>query len=260
MPGQDDPPEISLDELGRLVTTAGADIAGREILNLRRIDPATLMGSGQLASVVASARNAEADVMVIDADLHPRQQRNIEKAYGGKVLDRTAVILDIFAAHAHTVEGRLQVERAQLEYLLPRLSELWVRFSRQRGGIGPFRGPGETQLETDRRLYRDRIKALDERIDVVSRRRAGRRSSRRQAGLMVAALVGYTNAGKSTLLNAMTTAHVHTEDKLFATLDPTTRRMALPGGGLMLVTDTVGFPTATHTLGKGVSGNTRRGC
>ncbi|MBM4436592.1 MAG: GTPase HflX [Actinobacteria bacterium] len=235
------PAEVSLEELARLVDTAGADTAGRTTMHVRRAHPATLLGAGQLDVVVAAAKADAADVIVLDGDLLPRQQRNLERAFGGKVLDRTAVILDIFAARAHTVEGRLQVERAQLEYLLPRLSELWVRFSRQRGGIGPFRGPGETQLETDRRLYRDRISALERRLEEVRLRRGGRRQRRRDAGLLVGALIGYTNAGKSTLLNVLTGATAHAEDKLFATLDPTTRRLEFVGGGVMLLTDTVGF-------------------
>jgi GTP-binding protein HflX len=235
------PVKTSLEELAHLVDTAGATVAARTVVSLRRPHAATLLGTGQVQAVVEQAKRDAADVLVLDADLLPRQQRNLEGAFGGKVLDRTAVILDIFAARAHTMEGRLQVERAQLEYLLPRLSELWVEFSRQRGGIGPFRGPGEMQIETDRRLYRDRMAQLDERLDEVRQQRAARRQRRREAGLPVAALVGYTNAGKSTLLNALTDADALTEDKLFATLDPTTRRLELPGGGTLLLTDTVGF-------------------
>ena len=235
------PAAASLEELAQLVDTAGAEVGNRTIVRMRHPQAATLLGTGQVQTIVQQAKSDAADVLVLDADLLPRQQRNIERAFGGKVLDRTAVILDIFAARAHTVEGRLQVERAQLEYLLPRLSELWVEFSRQRGGIGPFRGPGEMQIETDRRLYRDRMAQLSRRLEQVRRQRADRRRQRREAGLPVAALVGYTNAGKSTLLNALTAADAHTEDKLFATLDPTTRRMELPGGGTVLLTDTVGF-------------------
>ncbi len=235
------PPDLSLQELALLVESAGGEVSGRTVVRIRRPKPATLLGAGQLAGVIDLAEADGADVLVFDADLHPRQQRNIEAAWGGKVLDRTAVILDIFAAQAHSVEGRLQVERAQLEYLLPRLSELWVEFSRQRGGIGPFRGPGETQIETDRRLYRDRIAGLDQQLEGLRARRADHRRRRRQADLMVAALVGYTNAGKSTLLNALTGADARTRDKLFATLDPTTRRLDLPDGDAILLTDTVGF-------------------
>ncbi|MDE2904429.1 MAG: hypothetical protein OXP73_15535, partial [Chloroflexota bacterium] len=161
------PADASLDELAELVATAGAAVVGRTLLRIRRPVAATLMGSGQLDDAIALARAHDADVLVIDADLKPRQQRNLENAFKGKVLDRTGVILDIFAARARTVEGHLQVERAQLEYLLPRLSELWVQFSRQRGGVGPFRGPGETQIETDRRLYRGRMAMLDKRLDAV---------------------------------------------------------------------------------------------
>ncbi len=235
------PPDLSLQELARLVDTAGGEVGGRTVVRLRRPNPATLLGTGQLSSVIELAKADGADVLVFDADLHPRQQRNIEATWDAKVLDRTAVILDIFAARAQSVEGQLQVERAQLEYLLPRLSDLWVEFSRQRGGIGPFRGPGETQIETDRRLYRDRIARLDEQLKGLRARRADHRQRRRQADLMVAALVGYTNAGKSTLLNALTGADARTEDKLFATLDPTTRRLELPNGDAILLTDTVGF-------------------
>lgn len=221
--------------------TAGAEVIGHRLVRVREPNPATLVGPGQLRETIEAARTAAADVLVIDAELLPRQQRNIERAFDGKVLDRTGVILDIFAGRAHTAEGRLQVERAQLEYLLPRLSQLWVEFSRQRGGIGPFRGPGETQIETDRRLYRDRIRGLETQLQRVRTQRGGRRQRRRNAGLKVAALVGYTNAGKSSLLNALTDASVLTENRLFATLDPTTRRIGLPSGGEMLLTDTVGF-------------------
>ena len=235
------PAEDSLQELASLVRTAGAAVGGSLVLRLRQANPATLVGSGQLARAIQTAKSEQAGVLVFDAELAPRQQRNIERAFGGKVLDRTAVILDIFAARASSVEGRLQVERAQLEYLLPRLSDLWVQFSRQRGGIGPFRGPGETQIETDRRLYRDRMAELNRRLDGVRRERAARRRRRREAGLVTAALVGYTNAGKSSLLNALTDADVAAEDKLFVTLDPTTRKMSLPDGGAVLLTDTVGF-------------------
>ena len=240
--GLDDwPGSESLGELARLVSTAGATVAGQTLLRIRRPTPATLIGSGQLQEAIAEARSLNADLLAVDAELHPRQQRNIENSFKGKVLDRTAIILDIFASRAGTAEGRLQVERAQLEYLLPRLSELWVRFSRQRGGIGPFRGPGETQIETDRRLYRERIATLDRRIDVVRKGRAGRRARRQNTGLLTAALVGYTNAGKSSLLNALTGSRTRVENRLFATLDPITRAVTLPGGGAMLLTDTVGF-------------------
>ncbi len=235
------PAETSVDELARLVGTAGASVAGRRCVRIREPNPATLIGQGQLRETIDASRAAAANVLVLDAELLPRQQRNIERAFEGKVLDRTGVILDIFAARAQTAEGRLQVERAQLEYLLPRLSELWVEFSRQRGGIGPFRGPGETQIETDRRLYRDHIRDIDARLKRVREQRGSRRRRRRDAGLNVAALVGYTNAGKSSLLNALTDASVLTENRLFATLDPTTRRLDLPQGGELLLTDTVGF-------------------
>ncbi len=235
------PAEASLEELAQLVRTAGADVAGRVLLRVRRPTPATLIGSGQLQHLIALARAHQADLLTLDADLLPRQQRNVENAFRGKVLDRTGVILDIFAGRAQTLEGRLQVERAQLEYLLPRLSQLWVEFSRQRGGIGPFRGPGETQIETDRRLYRTRMASLDERLAAVRVRRAAYRGNRRRTGLLTAALVGYTNAGKSSLLTALSGARLHAEDKLFATLDPITRRVPLPDGGAVLATDTVGF-------------------
>ena len=235
------PAETSLDELAQLVETAGAQVVGRTLLRIRRPLSATLMGVGQLDDVISLARADAADALIIDADLKPRQQRNLETAFKGKVLDRTGVILDIFAARAQTVEGHLQVERAQLEYLLPRLSELWVQYSRQRGGIGPFRGPGETQIETDRRLYRGRMAILDRRLAGVRARRARGRARRRESGFLTAALVGYTNAGKSSLLNALTGAGVRAEDRLFATLDPTTRSVDLPDGGAMLITDTVGF-------------------
>ena len=180
------------------------------------------------------------DLVIFDDDLSPAQQRNLEQTLGVKVIDRTALILDIFARRARTHEGRLQVELAQQEYLLPRLAGRWPHLERLGGGIGT-RGPGETQLETDRRLIRRRIQHLKEDIEAMRKHRALYRRRRSESGTQVVALIGYTNAGKSTLLNTLSNANVLTEDKLFATLDPTTRRLPLPDGRQVLITDTVGF-------------------
>lgn len=233
-------PSASLGELRALLNTVGAEAGGERVFVVRRIDPASLLGKGQVQEIAAGVQSLGCDLVVFDSELKPRQQRNLEKSLGVKIVDRTALILDIFASRAHTAEGKLQVERAQSEYLLPRLSELWVQFSRTGGGIGT-RGPGETQIETDRRQLRARISELDRRLATIRSRRSLSRASRRGKGLPVAALVGYTNAGKSSLLNALSRGGAYVEDKLFATLDPLTRRVELPNGRPVLVTDTVGF-------------------
>jgi GTP-binding protein HflX len=244
----------SLDELAALADTAGIVVVGRESQQLTRIRSATLIGSGKLAELVALRDVLDYDVIVFDDELSPRQQREIEEAFGPsgeaeiKVLDRTALILDIFAAHASTREGALQVELAQLEYRLPRLTRAWTHLARQAGGraggmgggVG-LRGPGETQLEIDRRNIRSRIAVLKEDLEKVRAHRARYRQRRRREGIPVISLVGYTNAGKSTLLNTLADADVLVADMLFATLDPTTRRVQLPGGNWVLFTDTVGF-------------------
>ncbi len=241
----------SLDELERLAETAGVTVVTRLTQTLQQPNPATLIGKGKLEELVSIVRAEDIQVVIFDDELSPRQQREIEKAIDDdevKVLDRTALILDIFAQHAHTKEGALQVELAQYEYRLPRLTRAWTHLARQAGGraggatggVG-VRGPGETQLEIDRREINRKISQLKKELAEVRAHRERYRARRRASHLPLAALVGYTNAGKSTLLNALTPARVLAEDKLFATLDPTTRKMTLPSGREALVTDTVGF-------------------
>jgi GTP-binding protein HflX len=237
--------EDSLSELAQLAETAGVDVIGQVTQKLDSPNPATLVGKGKLDEIRKLRESEPYDLLLFDEELSPRQQRNIEEALNIKTLDRTALILDIFARHARTREGRLQVELAQLEYRLPRLTRLWTHLSRQTGGAGGagvgMRGPGETQLEVDRRQARDRINRLKEELQQVHQQRELYRQKRRRAGLPIVALVGYTNAGKSTLLNALAGAGVLAADVLFATLDPTTRAIALPDGREILLTDTVGF-------------------
>lgn len=230
----------SLTELAELARSAGAQVVGRVI---QRLDKATpwYLGKGKLAELRALREADGFDTLICDDELTPTQQRNLENALkGAKVLDRTALILDVFARRARTKEGRLQVELAQHEYLLPRLVGQWTHLERLGGGIGT-RGPGETQLETDRRLIRRRIQRLKAALDDVRRHRRLYRERRRELRVPVVSLVGYTNAGKSTLLNRLTGAGVLAEDRLFSTLDPVTRRVRLPSGREVLVTDTVGF-------------------
>jgi GTP-binding protein HflX len=232
--------ESSLDELAQLAGTAGAVVVGRTIQRLDSPNPATYIGKGKLAEIIALRPQLDYDLVIFDDELSPSQQRNLEDALKVKVLDRTALILDIFARRARTREGALQVELAQHEYLLPRLAGQWSHLERLGGGIGT-RGPGETQLETDRRLIRNRISRLKAQLEQVRRHRALYRARRAKQGVPVVALVGYTNAGKSTLMNALSGAGVLAENRLFATLDPVTRKVGLPGGGFFLLTDTVGF-------------------
>lgn len=232
--------ESSLDELALLAETAGARVVGRAVQKLASPHPAHYVGKGKLAEIKSQRGASGYTVVIFDDELSPSQQRNLENALGVKVLDRTALILDIFAQRARTREGALQVELAQSEYLLPRLAGQWSHLERLEGAIGA-RGPGETQLETDRRLVRNKIARLKRQIEAVRRQRALYRRRRARAGVPVVALVGYTNAGKSTLMRALSGADVFTEDKLFATLDPLTRRIALPGGRAALLSDTVGF-------------------
>ena len=233
--------EESLDELAELARTAGAEVVGRLSQRLERPDPRTYLGRGKLSQAVELAHATGADVVVVDDELPPNTQRAMEEILGRRVVDRTLLILDIFAQRARTHEGRVQVELARLEYLLPRLTRAWTHLERQVGGIGVRGGPGETQIELDRRLIRTRISALKRDIESIRVHRAGQRSQRERAGLPVVALVGYTNAGKSTLFNRLTQAGAVAEDKLFATLDPLTRRIVLPGGQEVLLSDTVGF-------------------
>ena len=232
--------EASLEELALLADTAGAAVVGHTIQRLEHPNPATYIGKGKVQEVVSQRATTEYSTVIFDDELSPSQQRNLEKELDVKVLDRTALILDIFAQHAHTREGRLQVELAQHEYILPRLRGQWSHLERLEGRIGT-RGPGETQLETDRRLIRDKISALKRQIEQVRRQRALHRRQRARQGIPVVSLVGYTNAGKSTLMHALSGADVLVEDRLFATLDPVTRRIRMPSGAWVLLTDTVGF-------------------
>lgn len=232
--------ESSIEELGLLARSAGATVVGTLIQERKRRDPATLIGRGKVRDVARLCEESGADVLLFDDDLSPAQQRNLEDAVGRKTLDRTQLILDIFARRARTREGRLQVELAQLDYLLPRLAGKGVLLSRLGGGIGT-RGPGETKLETDRRRIRQRIQAVRREIDRVRRARHTRREARQRAEAPVVALVGYTNAGKSTLFNALTRAEAAVSDQLFVTLDPLVRRARLGAGREVLLVDTVGF-------------------
>ncbi len=239
--------EESLAELRELAASAGAQIVGEFLQHRDRPDPATLVGRGKLQEIAGAAASAGADLVIFDHDLTPSQQRNVEKIVKSRVVDRTQLILDIFARHARTREGQLQVELAQLEYLLPRLAGRGVEMSQLGGGIGT-RGPGETQLETDRRKIHRRIRHIKEQLEEVRRTRAQQRQ-RRESVMATVALVGYTNAGKSTLFNALTRAGVLASDKMFATLDPTIRAVTLPSRRKALLSDTVGFiRNLPHTL------------
>lgn len=230
----------SMEELARLTETAGADVLQQVMQKRSRPDAATLIGRGKADEVAAICRELGAGLIIFDRELSPAQSRNLEDITGVRVIDRTQLILDIFAGRAKTSEGKLQVELAQLNYLLPRLIGHGVELSRLGGGIGT-RGPGETKLEVDRRRIRRRIAELKNEIKEIKKHRDLLRKGRKEIPLPLAALVGYTNAGKSTLLKKLTGAEVLVEDKLFATLDPTTRKIILPNKGLVLLTDTVGF-------------------
>ncbi len=239
--------EVSLDELARLLNTAGGEVFARVVQNKSTPDPRTLIGSGKVQELAELCRSNEIGLVVFDCDLTPVQIRNLEDDIRGgdssmelRVIDRSMLILDIFALHAVTSEGKLQVELAQLQYTAPRLTGHGTEMSRLGGGIGT-RGPGESKLESDRRHMKRRIDALKAELEVVEKNRRTMRASRDRSGLPRVAIVGYTNAGKSTLLNALTGAGILAEDKLFATLDPTTRKFTLPGGETILLTDTVGF-------------------
>lgn len=229
-----------MEELKSLAATAGAEVLDCILQARAELDAATLIGAGKVAEIGALVRASNTNLVIFDRDLSPTQQRNLEKAFGVKVLDRTQLILDIFASRARTREGQLQVELAQLNYLLPRLTGRGVEMSRLGGGIGT-RGPGETQLETDRRKIYRRIRKIEIELEAVRAARQIQRRQRREAALPTLALVGYTNAGKSTLFNRLTGAGVVADARLFATLDPTVRRLMLPSRRQVLVSDTVGF-------------------
>ena len=231
----------SLTELSELATTAGGEVVGDGIQKLATPCAATYIGKGKAEEFAKHCQRADVDTVIFDDELSPAQSRNLEKAFNCKILDRTSLILDIFAQRARTREGKLQIELAQLQHLLPRLTRFWGHLSRQKGGIGMRGGEGETQLETDRRRVQDRIARIARELEVVRRQRATQRNARQRNHWALASIVGYTNAGKSTLLNTLTGAEVLAEDKLFATLDPTTRRLRLPTNQNVLLTDTVGF-------------------
>ncbi len=246
------PAEESLAELARLADTAGLEVVGQDAQKLEHPHPATFIGKGKAEEIAEKVQALGADVVVFDEELSPNHQRGLERILGKdvKVMDRSALILDIFAQHARTREGALQVELAQYEYRLPRLTQFWTQQALTRqaggraggssGGVG-LRGPGETQLEMDRFAIRRRISQVKHELESVRAHRARHRKQRRGSGLPTVALVGYTNAGKSTMLNALSGADVYIADQLFATLDPTTRRVTLPGGAVVLLSDTVGF-------------------
>jgi GTPase len=232
--------EESLEELGELAVSAGGEVAAQIIQSRSAPEAATLVGQGKVEEIAAAVHSSPADTVIFDHDLTPTQQRNLEKAIGSKVIDRTQLILDIFASRARTREGRLQVELAQLNYLLPRLTGRGAEMSRLGGGIGT-RGPGETQLETDRRRIARRIKKLEDELEGVRAGRALHRQRRTAVPLATLALAGYTNAGKSTLFNRLTAAGVLADARMFATLDPTVRPLLLPSRRRVLMSDTVGF-------------------
>jgi len=234
------PTDESLDELARLALTAKANVVGRLTQRLHTPTRNYYLGKGKLEELKALKENTGYNVAIFDDELTPLQQHNLEEALKVKVIDRVALILDIFARHAHTHEGKLQVELAQHRYLLPRLAGQWSHLERLGGGIGT-RGPGESQLETDRRLIRKKISNLEKQIGQVKKHRMLYRQKRKRSGIPIVALVGYTNTGKSTLLNTLSHSEVTVEDKLFATLDPTTRRLVLPDKSIILLSDTVGF-------------------
>ena len=233
--------EARLDELGELAATAGAQVIRAIGQRRKQPDPAYLIGHGKADELFAEVKELEASLVIFDDDLSPTQQRNLGETLQARVIDRTQLILDIFAQRARTREGKLQVELAQLTYLLPRLGSLYTKFERQQGGIGVRGGAGETKLESDRRKVRERIGDLERELDEVRKQRAQQRASRRNLPFPSGALVGYTSAGKSTLLNTLSGSEVLADRMLFSTLDPTTRRVVLPDGRGILLTDTVGF-------------------
>ncbi|MBQ4266932.1 MAG: GTPase HflX [Clostridia bacterium] len=232
--------QTSIDELEELASTAGAVTVGQVIQKKEAPEKATFVGVGKLAEIIAFCQSNEVDLLIFDSELSPSQQRNLEKLTGVRVIDRTMLILDIFAQRARSSEGKLQVELAQLRYQLPRLAGQGTSLSRLGGGIGT-RGPGETKLESDKRHIRRRIQKLEEDLEAMEKRRHQMRKRREKDSVQTVAIVGYTNAGKSTLMNALTNAGVLAENKLFATLDPTSRALTLPDGRQVMLVDTVGF-------------------
>ncbi len=233
--------EARLDEAEGLARAIDVEIVGRVLAPIHQIRPATYLGKGKVDELAALVDEREADVVVVDCALSPVQQRNLEKAFSAKVIDRTGLILEIFGERARTREGALQVELAHLTYQKSRLVRSWTHLERQRGGFGFLGGPGETQIETDRRLIQERMSRIERDLEGVKKTRGLHRKSRRDVPFPVVALVGYTNAGKSTLFNALTSAQVFAKDLLFATLDPTLRGLKLPHGGKIILSDTVGF-------------------
>ena len=233
--------EARLEEAAGLAEAIGIDVEDRLAFRVRRAQPATLFGSGQVERIADAVRQSEAELLIVDAAITPIQQKNLEDRTRAKVIDRTGLILEIFGERAATAEGRLQVELAHLDYQAGRLVRSWTHLERQRGGFGFLGGPGETQIEADRRMIRDRMAKLRRELDQVARTRTLHRARRQKAPWPVIALVGYTNAGKSTLFNRLTRADVRAEDLLFATLDPTMREIALPGIDKAILSDTVGF-------------------
>jgi len=231
----------SLDELAELAQTAGAEVVNDGIQKMESLNAATFIGKGKAEEFANFCKANDVDTVIFDDELSPAQSRNLEKIFECKILDRTALILDIFAQRARTREGKLQIELAQLQHLLPRLTKFWGHLSRQAGGIGMRGGEGESQLEADRRKVGERIDKIESELDKVRRQRATQRAGRQRSNWPLASIVGYTNAGKSTLLNALTGSDVLAKDILFATLDPTTRRLKLPTNQNVLLTDTVGF-------------------
>ena len=232
--------EVSIDELEELAKSAGAEVAAKVIQVRKDYDRATIIGRGKIEEIRELAENSDADILIFDHELTAANIRNLEEATGLGVIDRTMLILDIFAARAQTRAGRLQVELAQYKYRLPRLEGMGKNLSRLGGGIGT-RGPGESKLESDRRHIRRHIETLEHKLEELSANRKLIRSRRKKEGVITAAIIGYTNAGKSTLLNRLTNAGVLSEDKLFATLDPTARALELPDGRSIMLVDTVGF-------------------
>jgi GTP-binding protein HflX len=238
--------QARLDELHELALSAGLTVAAVVQGSRKRPDPATFAGSGKVSEIGLAVQDHEATLVLFNHELSPAQERNLEKALSCRVIDRVSLILDIFAQRARSHEGKLQVELAQLEHLATRLVRGWTHLERQRGGIG-LRGPGETQLETDRRLLGKRVKVLKEKLGTVQKQREVQRRARQRASVISVALVGYTNAGKSTLFNALTQAEAYAADQLFATLDTTTRKLRTPMGGDVVLSDTVGFIRALPT-------------